>query len=186
VALRYEPIWAPQAARRRGEGGAAGARLALAVALARLRVRLLSRGVAATPLDAAALSRTLRNVGDPDRAARLRRDSWATGGRLHHCLSAEVRSTADWSALLAAAAASPADRAVISVAADLDGRATRTRGAIRLVATNVATAAEARNQLLATGLARPLPGAQAAGVLATLPLGGGPRPLAGAIGWVAP
>jgi type VII secretion protein EccE len=185
VVLRYEPIWAPEAAARRGEGGADGARRALAAALARLRVRLLSHGLAATPLGASALARVLRTVGDPSPAGELRRDSWVTAAGTHHCLAAAVGSTADWAALLAAAAAGPADRAVLSLAVDLDGRATRTRGAVRLVAGNPAAGTQARQRLLETGLATGLPDAQAAGVLATLPLGGGPRPLASAIGWVA-
>jgi type VII secretion protein EccE len=184
IALRYEPIWAPEAAQRRGSGGLPGGRLALAAALARLRVRLLGRGLAAAPLDAAALTRLLRSVGDPSPAGELRRDSWATAAGVHHCLAAAVTSPADWAALLAVAAASPVERTVLTVAADLDGQATRTRGAIRLVTTNAAAAAQARQQVLSTGLARALPDAQAAGVLATLPLGGGPRALASAIGWV--
>jgi type VII secretion protein EccE len=185
VALRYEPIWAPEAAERRGEGGADGARLAVAAALARLRVQLLGLGMSATPLGAAALTRTLRAVGDPGATGELRRDCWTTPAATHHCLAATVGSAADWAALLGAAAAGLADRTVVSVAADLDGRATRTRAAVRLVTTNPAAAAQARQDLLATGLVHPLPGQQAAGVLATLPLGGGPRPLASAIGWVA-
>jgi type VII secretion protein EccE len=184
VALRYEPIWAPEAAQRRGEGGVSGARLALAAALARLRVWLLGRGLDAAPLDASALARALRTIGDPSPAGELRRDSWTTAAGVHHCLAATVTSSADWTALLAVAAASPVDRAVLSLAAELDGRATRTRGAVRLVTTNATAAADARMELLATGLVHALPDAQAAGVLATLPLGGGPRPLASAIGWV--
>jgi type VII secretion protein EccE len=185
VALRYEPIWAPEAARRRGDGGADGARLALAAALARMRVRLLGRGMSATPLDAAALTRVLRGVGDPGLTRELRKDSWVTSAGVHQCLGARLASAADWTRLLGAAAASPADRTVLSLAADLDGRLTRTRSAVRLVTTDAATAVRARQQLMATGLVRPLRGEQAAGVLATLPLGGGPRPLASAIGWVA-
>jgi type VII secretion protein EccE len=185
VALRYEPVWAPDAAERRGEGGADGARLAVAAALARLRVRLLSTGLSATPLDAAAMTRALRAVGDAGPTSELRRDSWATRGGVHQCLAAAVASAADWGSLLAVAAASRADRTVVSLAVDLDGRATRTRAAIRLVTSSPATAAQARQQVLTSALVRPLPGEQAAGVLATLPLGGGPRPLASAIGWVA-
>jgi type VII secretion protein EccE len=185
LALRYEPIWAPEAAARRGEGGADGARLALAAALARLRVQLLGRGMSATPLDAGALTRVLRAVGDPGAAGELRKDSWVTAAGVHQCLGATVGSTADWARLVRAAAATPADRTVLSLAADLDGRATRTRAAVRLVAAGAPAAARARQDLLATGLVRPLRGEQAAGVLATLPLGGGPRPLASAIGWMA-
>jgi type VII secretion protein EccE len=185
VALRYEPVWAPDAAEQRGEGGADGARLAVAAALARLRVRLLAAGLSATPLDAAALTRVLRAVGDAGPTSELRRDSWATRGGVHQCLAAAVASTADWRALLAAAASSRADRTVVSLAVDLDGRATRTRAAIRLVTSTPAAATQARQQVLGSPLVAPLPGEQAAGVLATLPLGGGPRPLASAIGWVA-
>jgi type VII secretion protein EccE len=185
VALRYEPVWAPDAAERRGEGGADGARLAVAAALARLRVRLLGAGQSATPLDAAALTRVLRAVGDSSPTSELRRDSWATRNDVHQCLSGAVASAADWTALLAAVAGSRADRTVVSLAIDLDGRGTRSRAAIRLVTSSPATATQARQQLLATGLVRALPGEQAAGVLATLPLGGGPRSLVSAIGWVA-
>ncbi|MFI5913180.1 type VII secretion protein EccE [Dactylosporangium sp. NPDC051541] len=183
VALRYEPIWAPEAARRRGEGGADGARRAVAAALARLRVRLLRHGLAAVPLDAAELTRTLRTVGDPAPKATLHRDGWSAGPAQHHCLGATIASAADWQKLLQAAAHSPAERAVLSLAVELDGPSTRTRSAVRLVSTDQARARQARQQVLDTGLAVPLPGAQAAGVLATLPLGGGPRPLTGAIGW---
>jgi len=184
VAIRYEPVWAPDAAQRRGEGGADGARLAVAAALARLRVRLLGAGLSATPLDAGALVRVLGSVGDPSPNAELRRDSWATRAGVHQCLSGAVTSAADWTALLAAAAASRADRSVVSLAIDLDGRATRTRAVVRLVTTTPPAAAQARQQLLSTTLASPLPGEQDAGVLATLPLGGGPRSLVGAIGWI--
>jgi type VII secretion protein EccE len=183
VAVRYEPVWAPDAAERRGEGGADGARLAVAAALARLRVRLLSTGLSATPLDAGALTRALRAVGDSGPTAEVRRDSWATRGGVHQCLAAAVASTSDWAALLAAAAASRADRTVVSLAVDLDGRSTRTRAAVRIVTSTPAAASQARQQLLATNLVHPLPGEQAAGVLATLPLGGGPRSLVSAIGW---
>ncbi|GLL08058.1 type VII secretion protein EccE [Dactylosporangium matsuzakiense] len=183
LALRYEPIWAPDAARSRGEGGSDGARRAVAAALARLRVRLLAHGLAATPLDAAALIHTLRTVGDPAPKAILHRDGWTAGASEHRCLGATIASAADWQQLLRTAAHSPAERAVLSLAVELDGTSTRTRSAVRLISTDQARVRDARQQVLDTGLAVPLPGAQAAGVLATLPLGGGPRPLTGAIGW---
>src|SRR5262249_58539196 len=105
---------------------------------------------------------------------------------VHHCLAGTVASTADWTGLLAAAAASRADRTVVSVAVELDGRVTRTRGAVRLVAADTAAAGQARQELPASRLGHPFPRAQAAGVLATVPLGGGPRPPARAVGWGAP
>jgi type VII secretion protein EccE len=184
VTLRYEPIWAPGAARRRGGGGADGARLAVSAALARLRVRLLGHGLAAAPLDAAGLTRTLRTVGDPAPTGTLHRDCWTTTAAQHHCLGATVASTADWSALLHAASHSLADRTVLSLAVELDGHSIRTRAALRLVSANHAAARQARQRLLAADLVSPLPGGQAAGLLATLPLGGGPHPLTGAIGWI--
>jgi type VII secretion protein EccE len=183
VAVRYEPIWAPEAARRRGEGGADGARLAVAAALARLRVRLLGHGVSAAPLDADGLARTVRTVGDTAPTGTLHRDCWTTSTTQHHCLGATVATPADWTALLQAAAQSPAERTVVSVAVELDGPSTRTRAAVRVISTDHTRARHARQLLLDTGLTGPLPGAQGAGVLATLPLGGGPRPLTGAIGW---
>ncbi|WP_426512662.1 type VII secretion protein EccE [Dactylosporangium sp. McL0621] len=185
VSVRYEPIWAPEAARRRGGGGADGARLAVAAALARLRVRLLGQGVSTVPMDAPSLARTLRGVGDPAPDGAVRRDAWVTGGGHHHCLGAAVASPADWLALLDAVARGPANRAVLSLAVELDGPAARTRAALRVVGADPADARQARQRLLDAGLATPLPGAQAAGVLATLPLGGGPRPLTGAIGWTS-
>ncbi|WP_433088146.1 type VII secretion protein EccE [Dactylosporangium sp. CA-052675] len=185
VAVRYEPIWAPDAARRRGEGGADGARRAVAAALARLRVRLLSQGVSSVPLDAADLARALRAVGDPAPTGTLRRDGWVTGSAHHQCLGVTVTSAAGWLKLLEAVGTGPANRSVVSLAVELDGAATRTRGAVRLVAADPADARHAGQRLLDAGLATPLPGAQAAGVLATLPLGGGPRPLTGAIGWTS-
>src|SRR5262249_23648331 len=159
-----------------------GARLALAAALARLRVLLLSRGMAASPLDGPALARALRAVGDPSPAGQLRRGSWVTAAGGHPCLAGGRASPPDLTRVAAAAAARRADRTVVSVAVELDGRVPRTRGAVRLVAADTAAAGQARQELLASGLAHPLPGAQAAGVLATVPLGGGPRPLASAIG----
>ncbi|WP_433220642.1 type VII secretion protein EccE [Dactylosporangium sp. CS-047395] len=185
VVVRYEPIWAPDAARRRGEGGADGARLAVAAALARLRVRLLGRDLAAAPLDAASLAAVIRTVGDPGPRGELDRDCWATSTAHHHTLGATIGSPADWLALLDAAARTTADRAVISLTVELDGPSTRTRAAVRLVAADKVVAQQASQRLQASALTSPLTGAQTAGLLATLPLGGGPRPLTGAIGWVA-
>lgn len=183
MALRHEPIWAPHAAARRGAGGADGARLALGAALARLRVFLTGRGLSALPLDAAAMTQVLRTVGDPSAAGQVRDDAWVTPAATHHCLGAAVGSGEDWTGLLSAAAASPAERSVVSVAADV--RRVRTSAAVRLVAANPAAAGRARAALLSHATVRPLTGDQAAGVLATLPLGGGARPLHDAIGWSA-
>ncbi|MFB9239672.1 type VII secretion protein EccE [Plantactinospora siamensis] len=185
IAVRYEPSWAPEAAMRRGEGGADGARLAVAASLARLRVRILEQGPTATPLDAAGLTRTIRTVGDPATTGTLHREHWTPSPARHHCLGATVGSPADWLTLLRAVSRSPAERTVLSLSIELNAAATRSRAAIRLVGSDHAAVRQAQDRLLATGLASPLLGAQAAGVLATLPLGGGPRPSTGAIGWMS-
>ncbi|MGQ0774722.1 MAG: type VII secretion protein EccE [Pseudonocardiales bacterium] len=183
VVLRHEPMWAPEAVQRRG-GGADGARAALVAAVARLRLRLSDAGVGTTTLGRDEFLALLRTLGDPSPTAELSRDAWVTPAGAHCCLAASVSSSEDWSRLLHAAGAGPADRSVVSVAVDLDGRVTQTRSAVRVVATDHRRAAEARSLLLDTGLTVALSLEQATGVVATLPLGGGARPLASAIGLV--
>src|SRR5262249_58063150 len=121
------------------------------------RVLLISGGMAASPLDGRALARALRAVGDPSPAGQLRRDSWVTAAGVHHCLAGTVASTADWTGLLAAAAASRADRTVVSVAVELDGRGTRTRGAVRLGGAGTPPAGAGPAGVAGPGRAPPVP-----------------------------
>ena len=179
LVLRHEPLWAPEATERRG-GGAAGARTALMAAAARLRVHLMDNGFQVHLLGSAATTELLAGVGDPSQQGRFHADAWLTQAGAHCCLAV----TGDWSKLLMTAASIAADRCVVSVAVELDGHSAVTRSMVRLFATGQNAVANARAALIATGLVEPLPNNQPAGVVATLPLGGGARNLTSAIGLV--
>lgn len=179
LVLRHEPLWAPEATERRG-GGAAGARTALVAAAARLRVHLMDNGFQVHLLGLAAATELLGAVGDSSHHGRFHPDAWLTQAGAHCCLAV----TGDWSKLLMTAASIGADRCVVSVTVELDGHSAQTRSVLRLFATDHGAAANARAALIATGLVEPLTDNQAAGVVATLPLGGGARDLTSAIGLV--
>lgn len=179
VVLRHEPLWAPHATERRG-GGAAGARTALVAAAARLRVHLIDSGFQVHMLGLAAATELLSTVGDPSQLGRFHPDAWITQAGAHCCLAV----TGDWSKTLMTAASLAADRCVVSVNVELEGHSSQTRTALRLFAADHNAAAAARAELIGAGLAQPLPNNQAAGVVATLPLGGGARDLTSAIGLV--
>ncbi|HEY0500233.1 MAG TPA: type VII secretion protein EccE [Kutzneria sp.] len=179
LVLRHEPLWAPEATERRG-GGAAGARTALVAAAARLRVHLVDNGFQVHLLGLAATTELLAGVGDPSQQGRFHADAWLTQAGAHCCLAI----TGDWSKLLMTAASIAADRCVVSVAVELDGHSAVIRSIARLFATDQSAVANARAALIATGLVEPLPNNQPAGVVATLPLGGGARDLTSAIGLV--
>jgi type VII secretion protein EccE len=179
LVLRHEPLWAPEATERRG-GGAAGARTALVAAAARLRVHLVDNGFQVHLLGLAAVTELLAGVGDPSQQGRFHPDAWLTQAGAHCCLAV----TGDWSKLLMTATSIAADRCVVSVAVELDGHSAVTRSMVRLFATDQSAVANARAALIASGLVEPLPNNQPAGVVATLPLGGGARDLTSAIGLV--
>lgn len=159
------------------------ARRRLAAALARLRVYLAGHGLSATPLGAAALVEVLRGLSDANPGGELRDDRWLTSAATHRCLRTTVNSAREWNRLLAAAAAGPADRSIVSYSADLDRGAIRTHSVLRLVTANQTASDNAVRSVVSAGLGRVLRGEQAIGVLATLPLGGGARPLRRAVGW---
>ncbi|MFD9888487.1 type VII secretion protein EccE [Amycolatopsis sp. NPDC059027] len=181
LAVRHEPLWAPAAVTARG-GGASGAGKAVAAATARLRRHLDRTGVHATMLAPRALYSVLAQLADSGRSGSARDHAWITENAAHCSLFAELRSTSDLARLVAAAAATPADRSVVSVAVELSGRMATTRAAVRVVSADHRRAAAARGALVATGLVTTLPGHQADGLRATLPLGGGRRELIDALG----
>lgn len=154
LALRYEPLAAPEAAARRG-GGAKGGHAAIAGAAARLRAALAARGAPTTPLGAAELRDLLRHLG----------------GTSQRTLTVSVAGQRDWHRLLAGLdRACPADRVVTAATLTLRGPELRIRAAVRVVGADDARTAAECGRIEAAGLAGPPAADQAAGFLATLPL----------------
>ena len=115
----------------------------------------------------------------PDRCTRqVRTDAWITPAGAHCTLSATPRSQRDWTRLLAAAAAGPADRSVVAISVE---SGVAVRGVVRLVARDHPRAAAARAALLKDPIVGALPGKQTTGVARSLPFGGPPKELAEAL-----
>jgi hypothetical protein len=140
--------------------------------MARLGLRLAERGVPTRLLGEPEL-RDLLDDAQPDGEARTA--AWATPAGLHCCLT----GVGGVDRLVAAAASVAADRTLVSVVVDLAGQTTRS--AVRLVVVGTDQAAYAYRQMINTGLVEPMADDQVAGMLTTLPLGGGPRSLVSAI-----
>jgi hypothetical protein len=175
VAVRHEPAWAPETVAARGEG-AAGARNALAAVAARAVAAAASDGLRLRPVGPAELAGLLRDVGDPGPDCETRTTAWTTSTACHATLSVSLGDDHAIGTLLQATAELDIDRCVLSVAANAIDHSVC--AVLRVVAAELALVERAAAQLAADGLAVPLPDAQEAGVVASLPLGGGARSLA--------
>jgi hypothetical protein len=175
LVIRHEPAWAPETVAVRGEG-AAGARNALAAIAARTVARAARSGVPLRPAGPAEIAGLLCDVGDPGPDCETRPEAWTTSTACHGVVSVTVDDEQSIGALLRAAAGLDVDRSVLSVTANAIDHSLC--AALRLVAPGRELVEQATAHLIEQGLATALPGDQEAGVVATLPLGGGARSLA--------
>jgi hypothetical protein len=175
LVVRHEPAWAPETAAARG-GGAEGARNALAAVAARTAAAAARDGIRLLPVDAHGAAALLRELGDPAPGVRVGATVVTTGTGCHTTLSVPLLDEGTIGAVLRAAAELDVDRCVLSVTANAIDHSVC--AAIRLVAGDQSLLDAAAERLAADGVATPLPQAQAAGLVATLPLGGGARSLA--------
>jgi hypothetical protein len=175
LAIRHEPAWAPETVAVRGDG-AIGARNALAAITARAVAAAARDGLRLRPVSAVELAGLLRDVGDPGPDCETRPAAWTTSTACHAVLSVPLEQDDAIATLLRATAELDIDRCVLSVTANAIDHSVC--AVIRLVAAELALVEQAAQRLVADGLAVALPGAQEAGLVATLPLGGGARSLA--------
>lgn len=175
VVIRHEPSWAPETVAVRGDG-AIGARSALTAAATRLAAASARDGVALRPMGAAALAGLFRDVGDPGPDCEAREQAWTTSTACHGVVSIMIEDDQTLGTLLEATAELDVDRCVVSLAVSAVDHTVC--AALRVVAPDLEHVEAAVEDLIERGLAGPLAGAQEAGVIATLPLGGGARSLA--------
>ena len=175
LVLRHEPAWAPESVAARG-GGADGARNALAAAAARTVAAAARDGVALRPVGSAEAAALLRELGDPAAGGDVGTAMVTTSTGCHATLSVSLQDEGTLGAVLGAAAELDVDRAVLSVTANAVDHSVC--AVVRLVAADPDRLPAAVEELVAAGVAAPLPDAQDAGLVATLPLGGGARSLA--------
>jgi hypothetical protein len=175
VVIRHEPAWAPETVASRG-GGATGARNALAAVAARTIAAAGRRGIQLRPAGPAEVAALLRDVGDPGPWCETREETWATSTASHGVVSVTVSDDAAITRVLRYAAWLGVDRSVLSVTANAIDHTLS--AALRVVATDGELVEQATAALVRDGHATPLAGEQSAGVVATLPLGGGARSLA--------
>jgi hypothetical protein len=178
LVVRHEPTWAPLTVETRG-GGATGARAALTATAARLVAAAARSGRILRPLDARAIAAVFRDVGDPGPDCETRPASWITSTACHTTVSVSPGFADEPDALATLLRATPeldVDRCVLSVAVSaVDHTAC---AVLRLVAPDLAQVEAAAADLVERGLAVALSGEQEAGVVASLPLGGGARSFA--------
>jgi hypothetical protein len=175
ITIRHEPAWAPETVAVRGDG-AAGARNALAAITTRAVAAAARDGMRLRPVGAAELAGLLRDVGDPGPDCETRPHAWTTSTACHAALSVPLEAEDAIATLLRATAELDVDRCVLSVTANAIDHSVC--AVLRVVAAELALVERAAERLVADGLVAALPGAQEAGVVATLPLGGGARSLA--------
>jgi hypothetical protein len=175
LVIRHEPAWAPETVVSRG-GGATGARNALAAVAARTIAAAGHRGMQLRPAGPAEVAALLRDVGDPGPWCETREETWVTGTACHGVVSVPVADEAAITRVLRYAAWLDVDRSVLSVTANAIDHTLS--AALRVVATDAEVVEQATAALVRDGHATPLAGEQSAGVVATLPLGGGARSLA--------
>lgn len=173
LVVRHEPTWAPETVAARG-GGAIGARRALAAIVGRTVAGAARDGLRLRPLDAAEVTGLVRELGDRAAGGEMLRAATVTATAAHGVLSIPDADTVG--AVLQACAELDVERCVVSVAVNAIDHSVC--AAVRLVAAEPEALAAAVGELTDTGLADPLPGGQPAGLVATLPLGGGVRSLA--------
>jgi type VII ESX secretion system EccE translocon-like protein len=179
VAIRHEPAWAPETVVARG-GGATGARNALAAVAARTVAAAARDGIRLRPVGAREVAGLLRELGDPAPTGDVGVTMLSTATGVHTTLSVALSDEATIGAVLRTTAELDVERSVLSVTANAIDHSVC--AAVRLVATDPARLEQAAATLADTGLATPLPHAQDAGLVATLPLGGGARSLADLVG----
>ncbi|MFE7136676.1 type VII secretion protein EccE [Streptomyces sp. NPDC057644] len=182
IIVRYEPWDAAEVAAMRG-GGARGARAALAAAVARLAAELARRGTPARALDSEQLRTLLRDTGDTDIEGRMTSDSWVGGHRAHYSVGVRLQGQNCWLHLLTALASADVDRTVAAATVARTATGTEARAAARLVSETGRRAAKGRDMLVTERHALPLPDAQPAGLVATLPLARSARLLEAATGF---
>ena len=174
LVIRHEPAWAPETVAARG-GGATGARNALAAVAARTVARASRDGRRLRPLGPAEVSRLLRELGDPA-PGEVSGGRLHTGTTVHTALSVPLHDPDTIGVALRACAELDVDRSVLSVAVNaIDHSAC---AVVRLVDPDPEALDRAATRLIRAGTATALPDAQLAGLVATLPLGGGARSLA--------
>ena len=175
LVIRHEPAWAPETVAARG-GGATGARNALAAVAARTVARGAADGRSLRPLDPAEATRLLRELGDPAPGGELTDGRLITATATHIALSVPLHDPAALSVALRTCAELDVDRSVLSVTISaVDHSAC---AVVRLVDPDPEALDRAAAQLIRAGVATALPDAQLAGLVATLPVGGGARSLA--------
>ena len=175
VAIRHEPAWAPETVSARG-GGATGARNALAAVAARTVAAAARDGIRLRPIGAGEAAVLLRELGDPAPIAEVTATGLGTATSRHTTLSVALTDEVTIGAVLRATAELDVERSVLSVTANAIDHSVC--AVVRLVAADPARLDQAADTLTGDGLASPLPHAQDAGLIATLPLGGGARSLA--------
>ena len=180
LVIRHEPTWAPEPVATRG-GGAIGARNALVAVAARVVAAAAREGTRLRPAGLDEAAALLRELGDPAPAAEVGPEAIITQHGCHRTLSVPLQGEDALGEALRAAAELDVDRSVLSLTANaIDHSAC---AAVRLVAAEgerpaADRLAAAADRLTSDGIATPLPDAQDAGMIATLPLGGGARSLA--------
>jgi Putative type VII ESX secretion system translocon, EccE len=175
VVIRHEPAWAPETVTARG-GGATGARNALAAIASRTVAAAARDGIRLRPIGVDEVAVLLREVGDPAPNGEVGATVLSTATSAHTTLSVALTDEATIGAVLRASAELDVERSVLSVTANAIDHSVC--AAVRLVAADPARLEEATATLTADGLATSLRNAQDAGLVATLPLGGGARSLA--------
>jgi hypothetical protein len=175
LVIRHEPTWAPETVAARG-GGATGARNALAAVAARAIAAAARSGVRLEPTGAPELAELMREIGDPGPDGVEYVDGWASPTAWHGVTSVAVDDESALGRVLRYAAWLDVDRSVLSVTANAIDHSLS--AVLRVVATDDGSVEQAVASLVRDGHATALPGAQEAGLIATLPLGGGARSLA--------
>jgi len=175
LVIRHEPTWAPETVAVRG-GGAAGARTALAAVAARTIAAAARSGVRLEPVGPAELAGLVREIGDPGPDGVEYMEGWASPTAWHGVTSVAVDDAAALGRVLRYAAWLDVDRSVLSVTANAIDHSLS--AVLRVVASDEGLVDRAVASLVQDGHATALVGAQEAGLVATLPLGGGARSLA--------
>lgn len=175
LVIRHEPAWTPEAVASRG-GGATGARNALAAITARAVADAARRGMPLRPAGPAEVAALLREVGDPGPSCETHEESWSTSTACHGVVSVPLGDQESVARVLRYAAWLDVDRSVLSVTANAIDHTLS--AALRVVSTDIELVEEAVAALARDEQGLALPGQQSAGVVATLPLGGGARSLA--------
>jgi hypothetical protein len=176
LVIRHEPAWAPETVDVRG-GGAAGARNALAAVTARAVAAAARSGVQLQPTGPGEIADLLREIGDPGPHGVENDEMWISrSGSCHGVASVAVDDEQALGRVLRYAAWLDVHRSVLSVTANAIDHSLS--AVVRVVAPDAGSVEQAIANLVHDGHASPLPGAQEAGFVATLPLGGGARSLA--------